>query len=158
MTFNTAADGHGRLRAVRARASTSRVLPRRFCSIVNISSNCLRRAVMASSARTCSLEGIVMFGRIRAANSASIAASMASVLACLPSDPSPLGAGVGSRIARAKSLACLGLITAIGKFASVQAIKRGCSRPPVYSQVINVGFSFLTCVLTPKQHLRAWVA
>jgi hypothetical protein len=128
-----------------ARASTSRVLPRRLRSIVSISSNCLRLLVIASSARTCSLEGIVIFGRMRAANSASITASMASVLACLP-------------IARAKSLACLGLITAMGKLASVQAIRSGCSRPPVYSQVIRVGLSFLTCFLTLQQHLRAWVA
>ena len=52
--------------------------------MVNISRICARRAMIASSVRNCSGAGVVNAGRIRAANSASIVASIVSVLASLP--------------------------------------------------------------------------
>ena len=85
--------------------------------------------MIASRTRNCSGAGVVNAGRIRAANSASIVASIVSVLASLP-------------IARAKSRTCLGLTTAMGNFASVKARSRGCSSPPVLSHVMSVGLHF----------------
>jgi hypothetical protein len=86
--------------------------------------------MIASSTRNCSGAGVVKAGRIREANSASMVASIVSVLASLP-------------IARAKSRTCLGFTTAIGSFASAHARSKGCSRPPVLSHVTSLGLHFL---------------
>ena len=69
-------------------------------------------------------------GRILEPNSASMTASIASVLACFP-------------IAREKSLTWRGLTTARGNLASLQPSSKGCSRPPVLSHTISVGLDFL---------------
>jgi hypothetical protein len=69
-------------------------------------------------------------GRVSAANSVSIVASIVSVLANLP-------------MARAKSRTCLWFTTAMGNVASAQSSSSGCSRPPVLSQMMSVGLFFL---------------
>ncbi len=96
----------------------------------------------ASSARSSSGAGVVIAGRILEPNSASIVASIASVLANLPmarakSATMPAGAFYG------QERTCLGLTTEIGSLASVHARSKGCSSPPVLSQMMKVGLAFL---------------
>jgi len=157
-----------------ARALSSRALPNRLRSMVSISRIWVRRVTIASRVRRASGAGVMISGRIRDANSASITASIASVLACFPiavldkaarleqngvlaktapSGPrrtyracSPIGP-----VRREKSRTCLGLTTASGNWASLHPSSKACSRPPVLSHTSNVGLAFLA------NFTKAWI-
>ena len=112
----------------------------RFFSAVIISTTWRRRTTSASSSCVCSSRSGRTSGRMRSANRASTAASIASVLASCP-------------VALAKSLTWRGFTATTGRAAPASAATALRSSPPVASRTISLGevsLSFPTNRCTPS--------